>query len=116
MVATGRTRDCGCMTATLHIENTVNDYASWKRAFDRYDRFRLDGGVRRHRISRGVDDPNAVVIDLDFDTVDEAAAFHQSLQKVWASPQSRAELTGHAVAIYETVNEVGDLGQAAETS
>ena len=93
------------MTATLHIENTVNDYSSWKQAFDRFDRFRLDGGVRRHRVSRRVDQPNAVVIDLDFDSIDAASAFHDSLRKVWASPRSRAELADHAVAVIHEVLE-----------
>ena len=95
--------DAGVMTATLHIENVVRDYASWKAVFDRFDRFRADGGVRRHRVSRLVGDPQAVTIDLDFDTAAEAEAFRERLEKVWASPQSQAELTAHTVA---TVHEV----------
>lgn len=95
----------GPMTATLHIENAVHDYASWKEAFDRFERFRAEGGVRRHRVSRPVDDPHAVVIDLDFDTAELAEAFRQRLEKVWASPRSRGELAAHAVATVQEVIE-----------
>ncbi len=87
------------MTATLHIENTVHDYHSWKRAFDKFDRFRVAGGVRQYRVSRRAEDPTTVVIDLDFDSIDDATAFRQSLQKVWATPQSQAELVDHAVTM-----------------
>ena len=31
--------------ATLHIENTVRDYASWQEAFDKFERFRAENGV-----------------------------------------------------------------------
>lgn len=92
------------MSATLHIENTVRDFASWKQAFDAYARFRVDGGVRAHRVSRRADQPDHVAIDLDFDTADDAAAFHERLRAVWASPRSQAELVDHAVGVvYEVV-------------
>lgn len=95
------------MTASLHIENRVRDYVSWKEVFDKFDRFRTDGGVRGHRVSRPVGDPHTVVIDLDFDTTADAEAFREKLEKVWASPQSREELTAHAVAaVHEVVEQL----------
>ena len=81
---------------TLHIENQVHDYDAWKRAFDRFDRARTDQGVRGYRVSRDVDDPSRVTVDLDFDTHDEAVAFRGFLETVWATPQSRRELAGHS--------------------
>lgn len=94
------------MTATLHIENTVHDYRSWKEAFDKFERFRADGGVRQQRVSNRIDDPHAVVIDLDFDTVEDATVFRGRLEKVWASPQSQAELAEHATAsLYELIEQ-----------
>jgi hypothetical protein len=75
------------MTTSLHIENRVRDYDSWKRTFDKFDRFRSEGGVRGHRVSRDVQDP----------------AFREKLLKVWASPQSHDQLSGHASA---TVREI----------
>ena len=37
---------------TLHIENTVRDYASWQEAFDKFERFRADNKVWSYRICR----------------------------------------------------------------
>lgn len=87
------------MTATLHIENSVHDYAAWRGAFDKFDRFRRDGGVRHLRLTRPVDEPATVIVDLDFDTIDEAEAFRDKLAKVWATPQSREQLAEHATAV-----------------
>jgi hypothetical protein len=81
---------------TLHIENTVHDYDSWKTAFDKFDRVRADNGVRSYRILRRADDPFQVVIDLQFDDRGAAEAFGGILAKIWRSPQSQAELVSHA--------------------
>jgi hypothetical protein len=81
---------------TLHIENTLHDYDSWKTAFDKYDRVRADNGVRSYRIRRRPDDPQQVVIDLEFDDRAAAEAFMAILAKIWSSPQSRAELISHS--------------------
>ncbi|MCX6400919.1 MAG: hypothetical protein NTX33_13450 [Propionibacteriales bacterium] len=83
------------MTTTLHIENTVHDYDSWKQAFDRFDRFRADNGVRSYRVTRRTDDPHEVIVELDFDTTGVAEAFGQLLQKVWQTPQSQQQLAAH---------------------
>jgi hypothetical protein len=82
--------------ATLHIENTVRDYPEWKAVFDKFDRMREEQNVRGYRISRLHDDPNQIVIDLDFDTAAEAAGFREVLAKVWATPQSKAQLVSHS--------------------
>ena len=31
---------------TLHVENTVRDYEAWQEAFDNFERFRAENGVR----------------------------------------------------------------------
>ena len=80
---------------TLHIENTVRDYASWKAVFDKYDAFRAQHGVRSYRLSRHAADANQLMIDLEFDTLPEAQAFAEALRKVWASPQSQEQLVEH---------------------
>ena len=84
------------MTTTLHIENTVHDYDSWKQAFDKFDRFRADNGVQSYRVTRRTDDPQEVVVELDFDSMGAAEAFGQLLQKVWQTPQSQQHLVAHA--------------------
>ena len=81
---------------TLHIENTLHDFDSWKTTFDKYDRIRADNGVRSYRISRRPDDPQQIVIDLEFDDRSSAEAFTGVLAKIWSSPQSQAELVSHS--------------------
>lgn len=74
--------------ATLHIEHRISDFDTWASMFGRFAQERRDAGVRGQRVQRPVDDPAYVVIDLDFDTADEANAFLDFLKtKVWsASP------------------------------
>jgi hypothetical protein len=79
----------------LRIDNTVQDYDSWKAAFDKFERVRADNGVRSYRISRAAADPRRVLIDLEFDGRDGALSFRAILEKIWASPQSQRELVEH---------------------
>jgi hypothetical protein len=80
---------------TLHIEHPITDFDLWKTAFDRFAEFRQQSGVRRHSIQRPADDPNYVVIDLDFDTLGDAETFLDFLQtKVWTSPDNAPALAG----------------------
>ncbi len=81
--------------ATLHIEHRITDFETWSMAFNRFADVRRDAGVRGHRVQRPVDDPAYVVIDLDFDTPDEATAFLAFLRtKVWAIPGNAPALAG----------------------
>lgn len=90
---------------TVHIDNTVTDFASWKQAFDRFERFRRDSGVRRYRVGRHLADPSRVSIELDFDSIDDARAFGAALERIWRTPQSRRELVGHAAPLLLQVEE-----------
>ena len=69
---------------TLRIEHRVPNYERWKRAFDSDPVDRKGSGVRRYQIMRGVDDPNDVIIDLEFDTKSEAEALLNAMRHVWA--------------------------------
>lgn len=93
------------MTTTLHVDNTVRDFDTWKAVFDKFDRFRADHQVRSYRISRIHEAPDRVYIDLDFDTLDAAEAFRDDLAKVTATPQSQALLTAHSAQIVDVVDE-----------
>ena len=86
------------MTTTLHIENTVRDYDSWKAVFDKFERVRQDAGVQHVRLCRTGADGRTVHIELDFPGPEQASAFREVLQRIWSTPQSQAELAGHAVA------------------
>ncbi len=79
----------------LHIEHAVVDFDLWRAAFDRFEGARQQGGVRHHEVQRPVDDPNYVVIDLDFETIDHAEAFLRVLrEKVWPSRENAPALVG----------------------
>ncbi|WP_067829531.1 hypothetical protein [Nocardia inohanensis] len=93
------------MTTTLHIDNTVRDYDTWKDVFDKFDRVRADHNVRSCRVSRSADDPGRVLIDLDFDTRAEAETFLETLHKIIATPQSREMLTSHAVLLADVMEQ-----------
>ena len=67
----------------LRIQHAVPDYAGWKQAFDNDPVDRKGSGVRRYQILRGLDDPNDVMIDLEFDTKIEAEALLNAMRRVW---------------------------------
>ena len=71
---------------TVRIEHAVPNFDQWKRAFDSDPVGRKASGVRRYRVLRAQDDPNLVMIDLDFDSAAEAAVFLQAMEKLWAGP------------------------------
>ena len=87
---------------TLHVEHRVRDYNTWKeQGFDRDPVGRARGGVRRHRILRDADDPNYVVIQLDFDDVATAQAFRESLYDLWGRVGSGLGLDGPQARVLE---------------
>jgi len=67
----------------LRIEHPVPNYAGWKQAFDSDPVGREKSGVRRYQILRPVDDPNYVMIDLEFDTAGQAEALLAAMRIVW---------------------------------
>lgn len=77
---------------TVRIAHHVHDFAAWKAAFDSDPAGRQASGVRRFWISRQVDDPTLVMIDLDFDTASEAERFLTAMQSIWQAPRARAAL------------------------
>jgi hypothetical protein len=81
---------------TLHIEHAITDFDTWTSAFQQFADVRRDAGVRAQRVQRPVDDPRYVVIDLDFDTTDQAEAFLQFLRaKVWGTRENSPALAGN---------------------
>jgi hypothetical protein len=79
---------------TLHIEHPIRNFDTWKMAFDRDPIGRERSGVRSYRILRPVDDPNYVMIDLDFDSAHEAEAALAALREVWRSAAAAPALAG----------------------
>jgi hypothetical protein len=80
---------------TLHIEHAISDFAVWQQAFRRFDGARQQAGVRSHQVRRPVGDDQYVVIDLDFDTVEQAERFRDLLrERVWSSSANSPALVG----------------------
>jgi hypothetical protein len=63
---------------------------------------RKGSGVSRYRVRRPVDDPNYVLIDLEFDTQAEAEALLAAMRHVWGRVQGTVVLDPQA-RIVETV-------------
>ena len=80
---------------TLHIEHAITDFDVWVAAFSSFDQARRTAGVRDARVHQPLDDPKFVVVDLDFDTRDEATAFLGFLEAVvWQNPANSPALVG----------------------
>ncbi|MFL6158057.1 MAG: hypothetical protein ACJ72D_18350 [Marmoricola sp.] len=102
---------------TVHVENTVRDFDAWKANFDKFDRFRVDQGVRSYRVARRTDEPNRFYVDLTFDDVATATAFRSALGKIMATPQAQELLLSHSAPVmYEVADERDLTATAASTS
>lgn len=88
----------------LRIEHPVPDYATWKQAFDSDPVGRQRSGVRRFQILRSLDDPNFVMIDLEFGTQGEAEALLAAMREVWGRVQGTVMWNpqAHIVEVVET--------------
>jgi hypothetical protein len=87
----------------LQIEHGVRDYDAWKQAFDSDPVGREAGGVRRYRIMRPADDPNYVLIELEFDSAGEADAFRVKLRELWGRMGDNLGLESPQTRIVEAV-------------
>ena len=56
----------------------VDDYEDWKRTFDS-DPHGVRANAKGHRIVRGVDEQDAVFIQVEFESADDARAARQRL-------------------------------------
>jgi hypothetical protein len=90
----------------LHIEHPVPDYIGWKAAFDSDPVGRIKMGVRRYHISRPLDDPNFVMIDLAFDTASQAEALLAALRNVWKDADGKIIFNPQA-----RISEVVEIGE-----
>ncbi len=67
----------------VRIEHSVPDFDKWKQVFDSDPADRKGSGVRRYKVLRLQDDPNYVMVDLEFDSSPEAEAFVETMQRIW---------------------------------
>jgi hypothetical protein len=87
---------------TLHIEHEITDFDTWSTAYAGFADARSRAGVRHQRVRRAVDDDCWVVIDLAFETSDEATAFLGFLRaNVWGTPLAPALVGAPSARILE---------------
>jgi hypothetical protein len=94
------------MTTILRIEHKVTDFDSWKKLFDSDPLGRQKSGVRGHCILRSTDDPNYVMIDLEFDGLKEAENFRSSLRNLLDSEEARKIMQNHESQIVQQVETI----------
>ena len=58
----------------------MTDFASWKEAYDAFADSRKSAGVNSEQVRRLVGQPNQVMIDLDFASVEAAKGFLEFLE------------------------------------
>ena len=89
---------------TLQIEHSVRDFDSWKAAFDSDPAGREQGGVTSYRIFQPIDDPNYVIVDLEFDNSVEADAFRLALRELWQRVEPEGLIEDSRERILEEVD------------
>ena len=90
----------------LRIEHAVPDFVRWKQAFDSDPADRKGSGVRRYQVLRSVEDPNFVMIDLEFDTVADAEGLLAKMRRVWGSGEGQKVMRNPQARIVETVETI----------
>jgi hypothetical protein len=70
----------------LVVHHRVRDYAAWKPFFDEHQSTRVGHGAKRHWVYRAPDDPNDLIVAVEFGSQGEAEGFlaDPSLREVMA--------------------------------
>lgn len=90
-------------TTILRIEHAVGNFDGWKKMFDSDPVGRQKSGVRRYHIMQSTDNPNYVMIDLEFDGSKEAENFSAALRKLWGSAEAQKVIKNPQLRIVEVV-------------
>lgn len=94
----GTNRSVGAM-ASLHIEHPITDLDAWTAVFNGFGEIRREAGVTAETVRHVHGNERYVVIDLEFDTSEQAHAFLHFLRtEVWAVPANSPALAGAAEA------------------
>lgn len=68
---------------TLRIEHKIANYDDWKKAFDSDAINRKQSGVKQYRVYRPIEDDNFVIIELDFDNLEQAQTTMKALTNIF---------------------------------
>jgi len=93
----------------LHIEHPITDLKSWVSAFAGFTETRRQAGVTAETVRRPEGDDAFVVIDLEFDTTEQAHTFLHFLEtQIWVVAENAPALAGSPEArILTTVEFTG---------
>lgn len=92
------------MTVKLIAHLHVEDFDAFKAVFDQVQTLREEHGAIGHRLHRGLDDPNKVIVVTEYRDADEARRFAQSTHLKEA--QERAGVVGRDFTLTEVVEDV----------
>jgi len=73
----------------LRIEHKIPNFDGWKKAFESDPINRKKFGVRTYSIFRPIDDPNYVIIDLEFGSLKEAEDTLVALRDLWTKVEGQ---------------------------
>lgn len=93
------------MTFHILLEHPVPDFDAWKLAFDADPLDREAAGVRAYRVLRPTDGESRVAVDLAFDDLAHATAFHAALLRLWATSPARAVMANPQIRVVSVVDE-----------
>jgi hypothetical protein len=85
----------------LRIEHPVDNFNSWKEFFDNDPVDRKTMGVRRHSIFRSADDPEYVLIDLEFDSAEAAESMADALYDLWENEEGKLMFDAELLIVEE---------------
>ena len=89
----------------LQIEHQVPDFDGWKKAFDSDPLDRKQSGVRSYRVFTTINNPNYVIIELEFDNLPEAEKMLENLKKLWPQVEGKVMMSPQA-RIIETIESI----------
>lgn len=61
--------------AVVTVRHTVADYAAWKAGYDKHGASRKEHGAIRDQVLQSVDDPNDLLVLVEFGSLADAKAF-----------------------------------------
>ena len=81
---------------------TVEDYATFRKVFDGANEMRKSAGALSSSVFQSVDDPNEVIVEVEFATVDAAKAYMNSQELRERQQQSGSKGTPRMLVVNKT--------------
>jgi hypothetical protein len=86
--------------AYLILTGEVPDFDTWKQdVFDADPVGRKQAGGKAHRLYRGVENPNEVIIQGEFSTAEQATAYRERLLSSGVVDRAGAKLAGLPIVV-----------------